>query len=95
MAVVRVAVVILVVWGGLFALAPAKAMVVARVAAVALAVWGMLVVLVLAPSLLPKAWQYYLYSPASTGLWVLAMFVSPFVACFIKWQWIKEGSGRE
>ncbi|MFE6365926.1 hypothetical protein ACFVP3_38935 [Streptomyces sp. NPDC057806] len=69
-------------------------MVVARIAAVTWAVWGVLVVLLLAPSLLPVAWHYYMYSPASVGLWMLSMLISPFVVCVVKWEWIKEGGGR-
>ncbi|MFI6645294.1 hypothetical protein [Streptomyces sp. NPDC050504] len=94
MTVARTAAVVLVVGGALLVLVPAKAMVIARMAAVTLAVWAALVMLALAPSLLPAAWQYYVYSPASTGLWLLAMFFSPFVVCFIKWEWIKEGGRR-
>ncbi|MBD0746653.1 hypothetical protein [Streptomyces sp. CBMA152] len=69
-------------------------MVTARIAAVTLTVWGVLVVLLLAPSLLPVAWHYYFYSPASVGLWMLSMLISPFAACLIKWEWIKNGGGR-
>ncbi|MEV0528698.1 hypothetical protein AB0I66_35295 [Streptomyces sp. NPDC050439] len=69
-------------------------MVGARIAAVTLAVWGGLIVLLLAPSLLPVAWHYYIYSPASVGLWMLSMLISPFMACTIRWQWIKKGRAR-
>lgn len=69
-------------------------MVGARMAAVTLAVWGVLVSLLLAPSFLPVAWHYYIYSPASVGLWLLAMFISPFVACAVKWDWIRRGGTR-
>ncbi|MGW6056696.1 hypothetical protein [Streptomyces sp. NPDC055189] len=63
-------------------------------AAVTLAGWGGLLVLLVAPSLLPVAWHYYIYSPASVGLWLLSMFLSPFVACAMKWDWIRKGGGR-
>ncbi|WEH41716.1 hypothetical protein [Streptomyces sp. AM 2-1-1] len=53
--------------------------------------WGALVVLLLAPSALPASWQYYVYSPASVGLWILTMLVAPVVACFVTWPWIRSG----
>jgi hypothetical protein len=62
-----------------------------RTAAAVLATWVVLFVLLLAPSLLPERWQYYVYSPASVGLWLLAMLVAPFVVCFVKWPWIRSG----
>lgn len=62
-----------------------------RMAAAVLATWATLILLLLAPSLLPEHWQYYIYSPASVCLWLLAMLVAPFVVCFVKWPWIKSG----
>lgn len=57
-----------------------------------LVTWAVLIVLLLAPSPLPEQWRYYIYSPASVGLWMLAMLVAPVVVCFVKWPWIKSGS---
>ncbi|MEU9148152.1 hypothetical protein [Streptomyces sp. NPDC048349] len=60
-----------------------------------LGTWGVLIVLFLAPSPLPESWRYYIYSPASVGLWMLAMLVSPFVICVAKWEWIKKGKQHD
>lgn len=49
----------------------------ARTAAVVPATWTTLILLLLAPSPLPEHWRYYICSPASVGLWLLAMLVSP------------------
>ncbi|MEU0102009.1 hypothetical protein [Streptomyces sp. NPDC006267] len=57
-----------------------------------LVIWVVLIVLLLAPSALPVQWHYYIYSPASVGLWALAMLVAPPVVCAVKWRWIKSGS---
>lgn len=65
-----------------------------RMAAAVLATWATLIVLLLAPSLLPERWQYYVYSPASVGLWMLTMLVAPFVVCTVAWPWIRSGAGR-
>ncbi|MCL6671446.1 hypothetical protein ACIRP3_29180 [Streptomyces sp. NPDC101209] len=65
-----------------------------RMAGAVLATWVTLIVLLLAPSLLPERWQYYIYSPASVGLWMLAMLVAPFVVCAAAWRWIRTGAGR-
>lgn len=67
-------------------------MVAVRMAASVLVTWTMLIVLLLAPSALPEEWQYYIYSPASVGLWMLTMLVVPVVVCTVKWPWIKSGS---
>ncbi|MFF5393294.1 hypothetical protein ACFY5H_34155 [Streptomyces sp. NPDC013012] len=60
-------------------------------AAAVLATWAMLILLLLAPSLLPEHWRYYIYSPASMGLWLLAVLVAPVVVCVVKGPWIKSG----
>jgi hypothetical protein len=66
-----------------------------RAAAVVLLTWVALCVLVAAPALLPPRWQYYVYSPASVGLWMLSLLVGPFVTCAFAWRWIRSGgSGR-
>ncbi|WP_327269461.1 hypothetical protein OG233_20495 [Streptomyces sp. NBC_01218] len=62
-----------------------------RLVAAVVITWGALVVLLLAPSALPASWQYYVYSPASVGLWILTMLVAPVVACFVTWPWIRSG----
>ncbi|WP_107062210.1 hypothetical protein [Streptomyces sp. NRRL S-37] len=67
-------------------------MVAGRMAAVVLATWTVLVLLLLAPSLLPERWQYYVYSPASVGLWMLTVLVAPVVTCFVFWPWIRTGN---
>jgi hypothetical protein len=66
-------------------------MVAVRMAASALATWAALIVLLVAPAPLPEQWRYYIYSPASVGLWMFAMFVAPIVVCAVKWPWIKSG----
>lgn len=66
-------------------------MIAARMAAAVLVTWTALIVLLLAPSPLPEHWRYYIYSPASVGLWLLAMVVAPVVVCIAKWRWIKSG----
>ncbi|MFD7179564.1 hypothetical protein ACFV90_05990 [Streptomyces sp. NPDC059904] len=53
--------------------------------------WVVLTALFLAPSALPASWQYYIYSPASVGLWMLAMLCGPVIAVFLKWNWIRHG----
>ncbi|MFD7198680.1 hypothetical protein [Streptomyces sp. NPDC059893] len=53
--------------------------------------WVALTVLFLAPSALPTTWQYYIYSPASVGLWLLAMLFGPVITVFLKWNWIRRG----
>ncbi|WP_239015315.1 hypothetical protein [Streptomyces sp. CdTB01] len=65
-----------------------------RMVAAVLATWVTLIVLLLAPSLLPDRWQYYIYSPASVGLWMLTMLVAPFVVCAAAWRWIRTGTRR-
>lgn len=62
-----------------------------RMAVSLLVTWAVLVVLFLAPSPLPEQWRYYIYSPASVGLWMLTMLVAPIVVCTVKWRWIKSG----
>ncbi|WP_432172808.1 hypothetical protein [Streptomyces sp. Tue6028] len=62
-----------------------------RALGVVVLTWLVLVVLVLLPGLLPAGWQYYIYSPASVGLWMLSMVVAPFLACFALWGWIRDG----
>ncbi|MGC2999765.1 hypothetical protein ACPF8X_15705 [Streptomyces sp. G35A] len=60
-------------------------------AVVVLVTWAALVLLLLAPSLLPEQWHYYIYSPASVGLWMLTTLVAPIVVCTVAWRWIKSG----
>lgn len=67
-------------------------MVAVRMAASVLVTWAALIVLLLAPGPLPEQWRSYIYSPASVGLWLLAMLVAPVVVCAVKWPWIKSGS---
>ncbi|GAA2275672.1 hypothetical protein GCM10010145_38340 [Streptomyces ruber] len=62
-----------------------------RMAAAVMVIWAVLVLLLLAPSLLPEHWHYYIYSPASVGLWMLAMLVAPVVVCAVAWRRIKSG----
>lgn len=62
-----------------------------RMAVTILFSWVALTVLLLAPSPLPEHWRRYIYSPASVGLWMLAMLVVPVVACIVKWRWIRSG----
>ncbi len=66
-------------------------MVAVRMVASVLVTWVTLTVLLLAPSALPEGLQYYIYSPASVGLWMLAMVVAPVVVCTVKWRWISSG----
>lgn len=66
-------------------------MAIVRMAAAVLATWAVLIVLLLAPAPLPEQWRYYIYSPASVGVWMLTMVVAPFVICTLKWRWIRTG----
>lgn len=70
----------------------ASGMPVIRLMAAVLGTWAALVVLFVAPSVLPEQWRYYIYSPASAGLWMLTMLVAPFVVCAFTWRWIMTGS---
>lgn len=62
-----------------------------RMAAAVLGTWTALVLLLLAPSLLPERWHYYVYSPASVGLWMVAVLVAPVVVCAVARRWIRTG----
>ncbi|WP_190086319.1 hypothetical protein [Streptomyces longisporoflavus] len=64
---------------------------IARLFFVVAVTWTTLIVSFLAPSALPSAWQYYVYSPASVGLWLLAVLFAPLIAVAVKWPWIKHG----
>ncbi|GAA1229934.1 hypothetical protein GCM10009665_20470 [Kitasatospora nipponensis] len=66
----------------------------ARVVITWIATWVALVALLLCPLLLPDQWQYYVYSPASVGLWMLSMLGGPVVACAVNWRWIRQGVWR-
>ncbi|MFI2641869.1 hypothetical protein [Streptomyces sp. NPDC018610] len=66
----------------------------ARLVLTWIATWVTLVVLVLLPALLPDRWQYYVYSPASVGLWMLSMLGAPVVACVVRWPWIRHGARK-
>ncbi|MFF2078818.1 hypothetical protein ACFVXG_29210 [Kitasatospora sp. NPDC058162] len=68
--------------------------VVARAVITWMATWGALTTLFLLPVLLPDGWQYYIYSPASVGLWMLSMLVGPFVAGGVSRRWIRTGVWR-
>ncbi|MFH8491967.1 hypothetical protein [Streptomyces longisporoflavus] len=64
---------------------------IARLFCVVAMTWTALIVAFLAPSALPASWQYYVYSPASVGLWLLAVVFAPLIAVTAKWPWIKHG----
>ncbi|MFF0015885.1 hypothetical protein [Streptomyces sp. NPDC005374] len=66
-------------------------MVAVRLMAAVLGTWAALIVLLLIPGPLPERWRYVVYSPATVGLWMLAMLVAPVVVCAVKWPWIKSG----
>lgn len=66
-------------------------MVAGRMAVAVLVTWAALVLLLLAPSLLPERWHYYVYSPASVGVWMLAVLVAPVVVCAVFRRWIRTG----
>ncbi|MBD0696058.1 hypothetical protein [Streptomyces sp. CBMA123] len=68
--------------------------VVARVVITWMATWAALIVLLLSPMVLPERWLYYVYSPASVGLWMLSMLVGPFVTCALNRRWIRTGVWR-
>ncbi|MFF2026189.1 hypothetical protein ACFVW2_30890 [Streptomyces sp. NPDC058171] len=66
-----------------------------RLVTTVLITWVVLIVLLVAPSaLLPQRWHYYIYSPASVGLWLLTALVAPFVVCVAYWPWIRPSSRR-
>ncbi|MEU6239254.1 hypothetical protein [Kitasatospora sp. NPDC047058] len=56
-----------------------------------IATWVALVVLYLSPVVLPDQWQYYVYSPASAGLWMLSMVGGPPLVCVLNRRWIRHG----
>ncbi|MBV6698455.1 hypothetical protein [Kitasatospora aureofaciens] len=60
----------------------------ARVVIVVFGTWLALIALLFLPALLPARWQYYIYSPASVGLWMLSMLVAPIPACLVLRKWI-------
>ncbi|WP_432180973.1 hypothetical protein [Streptomyces sp. NBC_00063] len=66
-------------------------MTVARMIIVVTSTWIVLTVLFLAPSALPATWQYYIYSPATVCLWLLAMMSGPVILVVRKWSWIRRG----
>lgn len=63
----------------------------ARALGLVLVTWLTLIVMLLLPSLLPVCWHYYIYSPASVGLWLLAMLAGPIVVLIAKREWIRTG----
>ncbi|WP_405483840.1 hypothetical protein [Streptomyces sp. NBC_00009] len=63
----------------------------ARMIIVVAVTWVVLTVLFVAPSALPATWQYYIYSPAGVGLWMLAMLFGPVITVVLKWNWIRHG----
>ncbi|MEU0599846.1 hypothetical protein ABZ484_16595 [Streptomyces sp. NPDC006393] len=63
----------------------------ARAAGVVFATWAALVAALLLPALLPADWQYYVYSPASVGLWMLSVLVVPVFTCVAARRWIVTG----
>jgi hypothetical protein len=60
----------------------------ARVIAVVVSTWFALCTLVLLPALLPDRFQYYIYSPASVGLWMVSLLMVPLLACIVLRKWI-------
>ncbi|MFJ1926939.1 hypothetical protein G3I76_42105 [Streptomyces sp. SID11233] len=54
-----------------------------------LGTWVILLLAVALPGLLPARWQYYIYSPASVGLWMIAMIVAPILVCWKLRHWIR------
>ncbi|MEU5437959.1 hypothetical protein AB0G73_31935 [Streptomyces sp. NPDC020719] len=65
-----------------------------RTAVVVPATWGTLIVLLITPSPLPESRRYRIYSPASVGLWLLSMLVTPFVTVVLRWDWINKPCRR-
>ncbi|WP_441251425.1 hypothetical protein [Kitasatospora sp. McL0602] len=64
----------------------------ARAALVVLGSWAVLVVLLVLPGVVfPTGWQWYIYSPASVGLWMLSLPVVPLFACKAASGWINPG----
>ncbi len=67
-------------------------MVAVRLVITWIATWVALIALLFAPTLvLPDQWGYYVYSPASVGLWMLSMLIGPLVAAAAGWPWIRHG----
>ncbi|MFE0509132.1 hypothetical protein [Streptomyces sp. NPDC058964] len=62
-----------------------------RAVCAVIATWLVLVVLLFLPCLFPTRWMYYIYSPASVGLWMLAMAVAPVAVLIVKREWIRKG----
>ncbi|MGW6398010.1 hypothetical protein [Streptomyces sp. NPDC055134] len=63
----------------------------ARMIIVVAVTWVVLTVPLLAPSALQASWQYFVYSPAGVGLWMLAMLFGPVIMVFRRWNWIRHG----
>ncbi|MDX2524555.1 hypothetical protein ACSCB1_03405 [Streptomyces europaeiscabiei] len=59
-----------------------------KVVLAVLGTWLLLCAVIAFPALLPARWEYYLISPASVGLWLITMLVSPFVVCWRLRRWI-------
>ncbi|MFE4256243.1 MULTISPECIES: hypothetical protein [unclassified Streptomyces] len=66
----------------------------ARMIIVVAVTWVVLTALVLAPSALPASWQYYIYSPASVCLWVLAMLFGPVITVFVNYPVVNVVNDR-
>ncbi|MEU5774559.1 hypothetical protein ABZ819_14885 [Streptomyces venezuelae] len=69
--------------------------IVSKVILTTLATWLVLTLLIALPALLPPRWEYYLISPASVALYLLAMLTAPPIACWKFRTWIRTVPGDE
>ncbi|MEU6824061.1 hypothetical protein ABZ921_25810 [Streptomyces atriruber] len=72
------------------------AVIISKAILTTLGTWLVPVLAIAAPTLLPARWEYYLISPASVALWMLAMLLGPVVTCWKLRAWIRTvpGDGR-
>ncbi|MEV7866098.1 hypothetical protein AB0P17_08335 [Streptomyces sp. NPDC088124] len=68
--------------------------IVSKAVLVVVGTWLLLCAVIAFPPLLPARWEYYLISPASVGLWLIAMLVTPFAVCWRLRRWIVSRSPR-
>ncbi|WP_055565981.1 hypothetical protein [Streptomyces atriruber] len=69
------------------------AVIISKAVLTILATWLTLTILIALPALLPPRWEYTLVSPASVGLWLLAMLTAPPIACWKLRAWIRTIPG--
>ncbi|WAL96757.1 hypothetical protein [Streptomyces sp. Je 1-369] len=69
------------------------AVIISKAILTTLATWLTLTLLIALPALLPPRWEYYLISPASVALYLLAMLTAPPLVCWRFRNWIRTVPG--